>query len=141
MKNLDLGRESIKKLLLTFCIPCVISMLINSVYNIVDQIFIGKGVGTYGNGATNVIFPLVLIFNGVAGLIGNGAAAGLSLKLGAGKIREAAKSVGQAITVSIVSAIILAVISYIFLADIIMLFGLIIPGIEPTSVAVQRSLT
>ncbi len=123
MKNLDLGKESIKKLLLTFCIPCVISMLINSVYNIVDQIFIGKGVGTYGNGATNVIFPLVLIFNGVAGLIGNGAAAGLSLKLGAGKKREAAKSVGQAITVSIVSAIILAVISYIFLADLIMLFG------------------
>ncbi len=123
MKTLDLGKENIKKLLVTFCIPCVISMLINSVYNIVDQIFIGKGVGTYGNGATNVIFPLVLIFNGVAGLIGNGAAAGLSLKLGAGKKDDATKSVGQAITVTILTAIVLAIISYLFLPNIIMLFG------------------
>lgn len=123
MKTLDLGKENIKKLLVTFCIPCVISMLINSVYNIVDQIFIGKGVGTYGNGATNVIFPLVLIFNGVAGLIGNGAAAGLSLKLGAGKKDDATKSVGQAITVTILTAIVLAIISYLFLPNIVMLFG------------------
>lgn len=82
MKELDLGKEKISKLLLAFAIPCVISMLINSVYNIVDQIFIGKGVGTLGNAATNVIFPLVIIFNALAGLIGNGAAANLSLKLG-----------------------------------------------------------
>ncbi len=123
MKQLNLGEGNIKKLLLTFCLPCVISMLINSVYNIVDQIFIGKGVGTYGNAATNVIFPLVIIFSGVAGLIGNGAAAGLSLKLGAQKKDEATKSVGQAITVTVISAIILAVISYIFLPNIVMLFG------------------
>ncbi|MDO4633991.1 MAG: MATE family efflux transporter [Eubacteriales bacterium] len=123
MKDLDLGKENIKKLLLTFCIPCVISMLINSVYNIVDQIFIGKGVGTFGNGATNVIFPLVLIFNGVAGLIGNGAAAGLSLKLGADQKDKAAKSVGQAITVTIITAIVLAIVSFILLPDIVMLFG------------------
>ena len=63
MKELDLGKEKISKLLLAFAIPCVISMLINSVYNIVDQIFIGKGVGTLGNAATNVIFPLVSRFN------------------------------------------------------------------------------
>ena len=68
MKKMDLGKENINKLLLTFSIPCVISMLINSVYNIVDQIFIGKGVGTLGNAATNVIFPLVIIFSAVAGL-------------------------------------------------------------------------
>ena len=55
MKELDLGREKINKLLLTFSIPCVVSMLINSIYNIVDQIFIGQGVGTLGNAATNVI--------------------------------------------------------------------------------------
>ena len=52
----DLGHDNINKLLLAFAIPCVISLLINSVYNIVDQIFIGKGVGTLGNAATNVIF-------------------------------------------------------------------------------------
>ena len=92
MKKMDLGKENINKLLLTFSIPCVISMLINSVYNIVDQIFIGKGVGTLGNAATNVIFPLVIIFNAVAGLIGNGAAANLSLKLGEGKKEEGGKT-------------------------------------------------
>ena len=63
MKKIDLGKDKINKLLLTFSIPCVISMLINSIYNIVDQIFIGQGVGTLGNAATNVIFPLIIIFN------------------------------------------------------------------------------
>ena len=92
MKKVDLGKENINKLLISFAIPCVISMLINSVYNIVDQIFIGKGVGTLGNAATNVIFPLVIIFNAVAGLIGNGAAANLSLKLGEGKKRGRRKN-------------------------------------------------
>ena len=91
MKELNLGKDKINKLILAFSIPCVISMLINSVYNIVDQIFIGKGVGTLGNAATNVIFPLVIIFNALAGLIGNGAAANLSLKLGENKKEEAAK--------------------------------------------------
>ena len=91
MKKMDLGKENINKLLLTFSIPCVISMLINSVYNIVDQIFIGKGVGTLGNAATNVIFPLVIVFNAVASLIGNGAAANLSLKLGEGKKKKQQK--------------------------------------------------
>ena len=100
MQKADLGKDNINKLLLSFAIPCVISMLINSVYNIVDQIFIGKGVGTLGNAATNVIFPLVIIFNAVAGLIGNGAAANLSLKLGEGKKEEGGKIVGSATTIS-----------------------------------------
>ena len=69
VKQLNLGKEPINKLLITFAVPCVISMLINSVYNIVDQIFIGKGVGTVGNAATNVIFPLVLIFGAIASLL------------------------------------------------------------------------
>lgn len=77
--------------------PCVISMLINSVYNIIDQIFIGKGVGTLGNAATNVIFPLIILFNAVSSLIGTGAAANLSLKLGQKNNEEASKGVGQAI--------------------------------------------
>ena len=84
-KKLDLGKEKIGKLLLTFSIPCVISMLINSVYNIVDQIFIGQGVGYLGNAATNIIFPIVIMCNAIAGLIGNGCAANFSLRLGEGK--------------------------------------------------------
>lgn len=123
MKKVDLGRENINKLLISFAIPCVISMLINSVYNIVDQIFIGKGVGTLGNAATNVIFPLVIIFNAVAGLIGNGAAANLSLKLGEGKKEEGGKIVGSAVTVSIIFSIILSVIAYFFLPKLVYMFG------------------
>ena len=82
MKTSDLGKDNINKLLISFSIPCIISMLINSIYNIVDQIFIGQGVGYLGNAATNVIFPIVIICTGIAGLIGNGLAANLSLRLG-----------------------------------------------------------
>lgn len=123
MKKVELGKENINKLLISFAIPCVISMLINSVYNIVDQIFIGKGVGTLGNAATNVIFPLVIIFNAVAGLIGNGAAANLSLKLGEGKKEEGGKIVGSAVTVSIIFSIVLSVIAYFFLPKLVYMFG------------------
>ena len=123
MKKVDLGKENINKLLISFAIPCVISMLINSVYNIVDQIFIGKGVGTLGNAATNVIFPLVIIFNAVAGLIGNGAAANLSLKLGEGKKEEGGKIVGSAVTVSVIFSIVLSIIAYFFLPKLVYMFG------------------
>lgn len=123
MKKLDLGKDNINKLLLSFAIPCVISMLINSVYNIVDQIFIGKGVGTVGNAATNVIFPLVLIYGAVASLIGNGTSANLSLKLGEGKKDEAKKSLGSSITTTIIIALIIGIISYILLPQLVKAFG------------------
>ena len=123
MKELNLEKENINKLITTFAIPCIISMLINSVYNIVDQIFIGKGVGTLGNAATNVIFPLVIIFNAIAGLIGNGCAAGLSLKLGEGNKEEAKKYVGSSIVLIIVVSLIIGVTSYILLPKLVYLFG------------------
>lgn len=123
MKKLDLGKDNINKLLLSFSIPCVISMLINSIYNIVDQIFIGKGVGTLGNAATNVIFPLVIIFNAISGLIGNGAAANLSLKLGEGKKEEGGKIVGSAVTISLIVSVVISIISYVFLPNLVYLFG------------------
>lgn len=123
MKELNLGKDKINKLILSFSIPCVISMLINSIYNIVDQIFIGKGVGTLGNAATNVIFPLIIIFNAVAGLIGNGAAANLSLKLGEKNKKAAAKSIGQAVSLTIILSIVISCIAYIFLPQLVYLFG------------------
>ena len=123
MKELSLGKEKINKLILAFSIPCVISMLINSIYNIVDQIFIGQGVGTLGNAATNVIFPLVIIFNATAGLIGNGAAANLSLRLGEGRCDAAGKSIGQAITLTVLISIALFIIMYIFLPKLLYIFG------------------
>jgi putative MATE family efflux protein len=122
-KELDLGKEKISKLLLTFSIPCVISMLINSIYNIVDQIFIGKGVGIIGNAATNVIFPIVIICNALAGLIGNGAAANLSLRLGEGKKDEAKKSIGSSITLLFIVSFITVIIGELLLPVLVNLFG------------------
>lgn len=121
--KLDLGKEKITKLLFAFALPCVISSLINSIYNIVDQIFIGKGVGTLGNAATNVLFPLIIILSAVSGLIGNGAAANLSLRLGEKKIDEAAKSIGQSIILTTIVAITLSLISYILLPKLLYIFG------------------
>ena len=123
MKKLDLGKEKINTLLLSFAIPCVISMLINSVYNIVDQIFIGKGVGTLGNAATNVIFPLVIIANAISGLIGNGASANLSLRLGEKKENEAKKCIGSAITLTIIVSIVFSIIIYLLLPNLVYLLG------------------
>lgn len=122
-KELDLGKEKINKLLISFAIPCIISQLINAVYNIVDQIFIGQGVGYVGNAATNVIFPLVIMCNAIAQLLGNGCAAGLSLRLGEGKKEEAKKQVGCTISVTIVSSFVFSILAYIFLPQLVNFFG------------------
>lgn len=122
-KELNLEKDKINKLLLAFAVPCVISLLINSIYNIVDQIFIGKGVGTVGNAATNVIFPLIIIYGAIASLIGNGASANLSLKLGEGKEKEAASSLGQAITITFLISAVVGVLSFFALPTLIPLFG------------------
>lgn len=124
MENkLDLGKDKISKLLLTFAIPCVISMLINSIYNIVDQIFIGHKIGYLGNGATNIIFPLVVISLAFSLLIGDGAGAFLSLNLGEKDYKEAKNGVGSAITLLSIITIILALTFSIFLSNFINLFG------------------
>ena len=83
-KTNPLGTERIGKLVLTFAVPSIISMVVNALYNIVDQIFIGQGVGYLGNGATNVVMPMTVIAIALSLLIGDGAAAYLSLKLGEG---------------------------------------------------------
>ena len=77
-----LGTERIGKLLARFAIPGIISMVVNSLYNIIDQIFIGQGVGYLGNGATTVIFPLTVFAMAFSLLLGDGAASYLSLRLG-----------------------------------------------------------
>ena len=123
MKTLDLGHEKIGKLLLAFSIPCIVSMLINSVYNIVDQIFIGQGVGTLGNAATNVIFPLIIVCNAIAGLIGNGCAANLSLRLGEGNIEEAKRSIGSSVVALICVSILVALLWELFLPVLVNLCG------------------
>ncbi len=118
-----LGTEKIGKLIRKFSIPCIISLLVNSLYNIVDQIFIGWGVGYLGNGATNVVFPITMVALSFALMFGDGASAYLSLKLGEKKKEEAAKGVVNGTILSIFISVILCIITLIFLPNILLAFG------------------
>lgn len=123
MKQLDLGKEKIGKLLRAFSIPCIISLVVNALYNMVDQIFIGWGVGYLGNGATNVIFPITVLCMAFALMFGDGTSAYLSLKLGEKKKKEAESGVANGIIASIAISIVLGVIVLIFLPKLITIFG------------------
>lgn len=118
-----LGTEKIGKLIKKFSIPCIISLLVNSLYNIVDQIFIGWGVGYLGNGATNVVFPLVIVCLAFALMFGDGSSAYLSLKLGEKKKEEASKGVANGILLSAIVAVLLGAITLIFLPQLLNIFG------------------
>lgn len=117
-----LGKEKIGKLIRKFSIPCIISMLVNSLYNIVDQIFIGQGVGFLGNGATNVVFPLVMIGLAFSLMFGDGSSAYLSLKLGEKKKKEAEVGVGNGILISAIVSVLFCVLTLIFLPQLLRLF-------------------
>lgn len=118
-----LGTEKIGKLMRKFSIPCIISLVVNSLYNIVDQIFIGWGVGYLGNGATNVVFPLTMICLAFALMFGNGSSAFLSLKLGEKKKDEAKKGVANGILSSIITSILFCIIVLVFLPQLLNVFG------------------
>jgi len=118
-----LGKEKIGKLIRKFSIPCIISMLVNSLYNIVDQIFIGQGVGYLGNGATNVVFPLVMIGLAFSLMFGDGASAYLSLKLGEKKKDEAKIGIGNGVTLCVITSVIFCAITLIFLPVFLKIFG------------------
>ena len=118
-----LGTERIGKLVLTFAVPSIISMVVNALYNIVDQIFIGQGVGYLGNGATNVVMPMTVIAIALSLLIGDGAAAYLSLKLGEGDEKSAARGVGCSISVMVIAGVILCILFQLFLEPLCVLFG------------------
>ena len=118
-----LGKEKIGKLMRKFSIPCIISMLVNSLYNIIDQIFIGWGVGYLGNGATNIVFPLNMICLAFALMIGDGTSAYLSLKLGEKKKDEAKRGVANGILTSILISIVFFVVILALLPQLLNLFG------------------
>ena len=123
MEQLNLGTEKIGKLLKKFAIPCIISMVVNALYNIVDQIFIGWGVDYLGNGATNIVFPITVICLSFALMFGDGTSAYLSLKLGEKKQKEAERGVGSGIATGSIISIILCVIVLIFSPQLLNLFG------------------
>ena len=115
--------EPVGRLIVKFAIPCVISLVVNALYNIVDQIFIGWGVGYLGNGATNIVFPITIIALALAVLIGDGGAAYLSLKLGEGDLDSVKKGVGNAAVMITIAGIAMLVITIVFMNPILTLFG------------------
>ena len=118
-----LGVRPVKGLLFSFSIPAIISCLVNSVYNIVDQIFIGQGVGYLGNAATTIAFPLMTIIMAFATLISSGGSAYAALRLGEGRKREALLTLNNLLVIAIGLGILLAATGLIFLKPILTLFG------------------
>ena len=122
-KSHPLETEKISRLLRKFAIPCIISLVVNALYNIIDQIFIGQSVGFLGTAATNVAFPMVTISFAFALLIGDGGAAYYSIKLGGRYKESAAKGVGNALIMLFVSGIVFMVLGLIFLEPLLYSFG------------------
>ena len=121
--NQFLGTERISKLMQKYAIPCIISLLVGALYNIVDQIFVGQGVGITAMAAINVAFPVVILVNAVALLLGDGSAANISLCLGRRQQQEADDTIGHAATLIAASGLCAAIVSWCFAPQIARLFG------------------
>ena len=120
-----LEKQPIGSLMKKYAVPCVISLLVAALYNIVDQLFIANAsyLGSYGNAANTVVFPMTVIALAIAVMIGDGCCAFVSICLGAGRKDDAHKSIGSAVLLCIVSSIILAAAYLIFQEQILTLFG------------------
>lgn len=123
--NQFLGTERIGKLMKQYAIPCIISLLVGALYNIVDQIFIANAsyLGSYGNAANTVVFPLTVVALAIAVMIGDGCCAFVSISLGKKEPQNAKKSVGNSVIMILVSSIVLTVIYLVFADGIIAMFG------------------
>ena len=108
----------IPRLIARYSIPTALTLMVNSLYNIVDQIFVGQGVGITGMAATNVAFPLVVLVNAIALMLGDGCAANISLCLGRKQQREADDTISHSVTLMIVGGIICALGSFLFAPQI-----------------------
>lgn len=118
-----LGTEKVGKLLRQFAVPCICSLIISCLYNIVDQIFVGNGVGYLGNAATGVIFPITVVGWGLSLFFGDGAAAALSVSLGRGETRDIHRSVGNAVLGSFLSGVAVIAIAYLWGDGLLRLIG------------------
>ena len=123
--NQYLGTEPIGKLMQQYALPCVISLLVGALYNIVDQIFIANAsyLGSYGNAANTVVFPLTVVALAIAVMIGDGCCAFVSISLGKGNKQQAKNSVGNAVIMSVASSLVLAAVYLAFQTQIISMFG------------------
>jgi putative MATE family efflux protein len=123
--NAFLETERIGKLMRKYAIPCIISLLVAALYNIVDQIFIANAdyLGSYGNAANTVVFPMTVVAVSIAVMIGDGCCAFVSISLGANRSEDAHKSVGNAVLLCIISSVALTALYLIFANPILALFG------------------
>lgn len=123
--NQFLGTERIGKLMGKYAVPCIISLLVGALYNIVDQIFIANAdyLGSYGNAANTVVFPLTVVALAVAVMIGDGCCAFVSISLGKNEKDKAKRSVGNAVVLSVAGSFVLTAVYLIFADNIIAMFG------------------
>ena len=123
--NSFLETERIGRLMRKFSLPCIISLLVGALYNIVDQIFIANAdyLGSFGNAANSIVFPLTVIALAIATMIGDGCGAFVSIRLGAKDFQKAHKSIGNSVLLTVASSIVLMVIYLIFADRIITAFG------------------
>lgn len=123
--NVFLETEPVGKLMAKYAVPCVISLLVAALYNVVDQIFIANAtyLGSFGNAANTVVFPMTVVALAIAVLIGDGCCAFVSLSLGGGREEDAHKSIGSAIILCILCSLVLMAIYLIFMEPILTLFG------------------
>lgn len=123
--NTYLETTPVSKLMIQYAVPCIISLLVAALYNIVDQIFIANAsyLGSYGNAANTVVFPLTVIALAIAVMIGDGCCAFVSLNLGKNEPENAKKSVGNSVIMVIVSGVVLAVLYLVFSTQILSMFG------------------
>ena len=122
-KKMRFGTESIPKLLVSLAVPAIIANLVNALYNIVDQIFIGQKIGFLGNAATNVAFPLTTICLAIGLMTGVGAATNFNLELGRKRPKRAKSVAGTAVTMLLLGGIILCILINIFLKPMLTAFG------------------
>ncbi len=124
-KNDFLATEGLGALMRKYAIPCIISLLVGALYNIVDQIFIANAayLGSFGNAANTVVFPLTVIALAISVMIGDGACAFISISLGEGKSENASNSVGNSVILVVLSSIVLTVLYLVFSNQIIAMFG------------------
>ena len=118
-----LGTERVGRLMVRYATPSIISLVVNSLYNMVDQVFIGQDVGYLGNAATNVVMPMTLIMMALSLMLGDGGAAYMSLNLGKGKPETAAKGIGVMASASVVLGVVVAILFELFLEPLCGLFG------------------
>ena len=118
-----MGTQPVKKLLMQLAIPAMIANVVNALYNIVDQIFIGQGVGYLGNAATNIAFPITTICLALGLMTGVGAASNFNLELGRKEVEKARRIAGTAVVQLIVMGIAVSLLVQIFLAPLMQLFG------------------